>query len=550
MATVGTELPNGMSIGRRKVRSVVSNGMLCSAVELGLGDDAEGILQLDRRTAAGMGVAEALGLEPDVVYDLAIEGNRPDANCMAGVARDAAARLKLPFSLPTPDVARSGPPVGSLATVAVERPDLCPRFTATAVTGVEIASSPALVQKRLVLAGMRPINNAVDASNYVMLELGQPTHPYELERLGGGGLSVRAAREGERVVTLDGVERTMTAGQDCLICDANGEPVGIGGIMGGWSTEISATTTTVLLEAAWFGPMAISGTSKRLGLRTEASARFERGCDPAGIARAVGRFCQLLEGAAVAAGMVSVDAPEHLPAPARVAVRTERVNAVLGTALTDADVAAYLAPIGFSASLVEAGVHEVAIPTFRPDSEREVDVIEEVARHHGYSRIARSLPCIAAVGGLTPRQHERRRAREVLCGAGASEAWTSSLLGPGDHERAGLAGEAIELTNPLAREESLLRTSLLPGLLGALAHNANQRNPFVRLFEVGRVFPPPAGAEGLPEERELVAVALAAEGDDAAAARRVWDVLAGALRLDGPVTEAALVAGLHPGRAA
>ncbi|HEX7169012.1 MAG TPA: phenylalanine--tRNA ligase subunit beta, partial [Acidimicrobiales bacterium] len=557
LATIGTTLPNGMTIARRKLKKVFSNGMLCSAVELGLGQDAEGILILDPSTGAkpGMPVVDALGIEPDVVYDLAIEGNRPDANSVAGVARDAAARLGLPFRLPQPDVLRSGIAVDAMATIANDAPDLCPRFTATAITGVEIGPSPVWVQRRLALAGMRPINNVVDASNYVMLELGQPTHPYDLDKLPGRGLSVRRARPGEVVTTLDGVDRRLGAGDDCLICDAEGTPVGIGGIMGGASSEIDDSTTTVLLEAANFERMAIAWTSKRLSLRTEASARFERGVDPEGIERSVLRFCELIGTGTVAPGML--DDRSGVAERPRIRVRTARVNALLGTDLGDGEIRAYLAPIGFEATEVEAGVHEVVPPSFRPDVEREVDVVEEVARHHGFANIAKTVPHSPQVGGLTAYQRDRRTVREILVGAGVSEAQTPSLLGPGDHERSGITVPLIAAANAMIQEESILRASLVPGLLRSLAFNAARRRPDVAFFEIGRVWHHPAPTRtvtgrdaALPDEQEHVAVALGGRDADATAAKRVLDELVAGLRIADVTLDATTVEGMHPARTA
>ncbi|MGH9165625.1 MAG: YtpR family tRNA-binding protein, partial [Acidimicrobiales bacterium] len=247
LAGIGTVLPGGMEIARRKVRGEWSEGMICSAVELSLGEDAEGIMVLPEGLEVGARFAEAMGIGADVVYDLAIEANRPDALCMAGVARDAAARLGLPFAIPEAVVSRSSGPSVAPATVAVHAPELCPRFTATVLAGVAVAPSDPAVVRRLTLAGMRSINNVVDASNYVMLELGQPTHPYDLDALAGRGLLVRRAEPGEVVGTLDGVERRLGDGDDCVICDATGAPVGIGGIMGGASSEIGPRTTTVLV---------------------------------------------------------------------------------------------------------------------------------------------------------------------------------------------------------------------------------------------------------------------------------------------------------------
>ncbi len=546
LAPVGARLPGGMEIGRRKVRGEWSNGMLCSASELGLSADATGILVLPPAVAEpATPLADALGIRPDVVFDLDVTPNRPDALSIAGVARDLAARLGVPFRLPDPPG-----PGGSEATATVELQalDLCPRFTATVLEGVAVGPSPAWIANRLTLAGMRPINTVVDVSNYVMLELGQPNHPYDLDLLPGRGLVVRRAGPGERLVTLDGVDRALDA-DDCLICDAESRPVGIGGIMGGASTTISPATATVLLEAAWFSPLAIARTSKRLALRTEASARFERGVDPEGIDRSVARYCELAADVAGAGATgTTVDVRGRLPEPARVVVRTTRVNALLGTSLSPEEVRGYLEPIGFECVPAGDGDFRVTIPSWRPDSEREIDVVEEVARHHGYSSIARTVPAVRGVGGLTPYQRDRRRVREILVGVGLTEAWATSFLSPADLERAGLPLDVVELENPLVAEESVLRPSLLPGLLRAVVTNRAHRNPDAALFEIGHVFLPPANGAALPEEPEHLGVVLA--GGDAAQAARVWDVVARGLRLDGVALRAAPSPGMHRTRSA
>ncbi len=586
LAPVGAVLPGGFEIARRKMKGVVSNGMLCSPKELQLAEDHEGILVLGaapgvggagQSLVPGTALVEALGIERDVVFDLAVEANRPDAASVAGVARDLAAGLKVPFVLPDPPEPRSGPvPIGELARLEVVDLDLCPRFVARVLPAVAVTASEQWVARRLTLAGMRPLNNVVDASNYVMLELGQPTHPYDLDRLAGSGLRVRAARPGERLLTLDGVERRLgerSVGgaddrRDCLICDAEDHPVGIAGIMGGTSSEITDRTTRVLVEAAYFDPMAVARTSKRLGLRTEASARFERGCDPAGIDRAVARLIEVLgagDTVEVAAG--SIDVRGQVPGPRQVPVRLARVNAVLGTDLSAAQVTGLLEPIGFASVPEAGGVIEVTVPSFRPDSQREIDVIEEVARHHGYWRIARRRRSSPQVGGLTPYQRQRRLVRQVMAGLGAHEAWTASLLAPGDHTRVGWA-EGITVSNPLAPDESVLRRSVLPGMLRALAFNAARQRGEIRLFEVGNVFPPPTQervaaalsdrVDSVVEEREMLAVALGAPGDDAMSAAAAWYLLADAMGIEEvelvavppDASDPATAAGLHPTRRA
>ncbi len=307
-------------------------------------------------------------------------------------------------------------------------PELSPRFSGTVLSGITVGASPAWLARRLTLCGMRAINNVVDVSNYVMLEFGQPNHAYDLDHLPGRGLVIRRARAGETLVTLDGIERRL-ASDDCLICDAESSPVGIAGIMGGASSEISATSSTVLLEAAYFAPMAIARTGKRLGLFSEARARFERGTDPEIVDLAVNRFASLLP---CARGVtVDVRSEQSLPAPRRVLVRTGRVNAILGTSLTNEAVATLLAPIGFATEAgPEPDVQAVTIPTWRPDSEREIDVIEEIGRLHGYRNIGRTLPRgVRAGGGLNRYQKQRRLVRSILAGAGVSEAWTTTFLG-------------------------------------------------------------------------------------------------------------------------
>lgn len=595
LAPVGAVLPGGFEIARRKMKGVVSNGMLCSPRELDLAEDHQGILVLPTdgagAPAPGTALTEALGIERDVVFDLAVDANRPDAASVAGVARDLAARLKVPFEIAEPVAPQPAPDalsVHELASVEVIDRDLCPRFVARVLTAIEIGPSPPWVARRLTLAGMRPINNVVDASNYVMLELGQPTHPYDLDQLPGPGLRVRAARPGETIVTLDGEERRMgerSVGsgddlRDCLICDAMDEPVGIAGVMGGASSEISPATTRVLLEAAYFAPMAVARTSKRLGLRTEASARFERGCDPLGIDRAVARFFEVLaspgttDGAGASAPAPSsrialapgvIDVQGDVPRPRPVSVRISRVNALLGTELGEAEVAGLLEPIGFASRPLGDGLLEVVVPTFRPDTEREVDVIEEVARHYGYSRIARRRPFAPQVGSLTGYQRERRFVREVMAGLGADEAWTQTLLAPGDHERAGMAG-GVTVANPLVPDDKVLRQSLLPGMLQALAANAARRQEDLRLFEIGHVFPPPdddrvaRALEGrvqpVVDEREVLALAMSRSGDDAVSAAAAWSVLEDALRIahvelrqgQDPWPPGAVASGLHPTR--
>jgi phenylalanyl-tRNA synthetase beta chain len=561
LATVGTALPGGTTITRAKMRGEWSNGMLCSPGEIGAPDvpGVDGLLILPPGHAPGTPIGEVLG-GADVVWDLDVSPNRPDALSMAGIARDLAGALGLPFAWPSGTPAGSGArparpdPAGTRPQVVVDAADGCARFTAAVVAGVAVGPSPAWLARRLTLAGMRPINCVVDASNYVMLDVGAPNHAYDLDRLGGHGLLVRRAHGGETVVTLDGVTRVLVA-DDLLVCDATSVPVGIAGIMGGSSSEIGGSTTTVLVEAAWFEPDGVGRTGVRLGLASEARHRFERGVDPAIAPRAVSRFAQILAAASpgadiVVGPLVDVRSDADLPRPAVVTVRTDRVNAVLGTELDDEVVAKLLVGIGFEVEPTGAGSATVRVPTWRPDTGREIDVIEEVARLHGYRNIARRVPPATTRGGLTAYQRLLRQVRDVLAGAGLDEAWTTTFLAPGDLELAGLPAAAVTVANPLDRSESVLRSALLPGLLKAVRFNADRQQPDVRLFEVGRVFGRPGPGADLPAEREDLAVVVAGDGADATVTVRTWTVLAAALRLEGVGIVAGEVAGLHPTRSA
>jgi len=546
LATLGTAMPDGRLIERRKLRGEWSNGMLCSATELGLGDDADGILLLAVDHDPGTPLTEALGLTGDWLLDLEVNANRPDALSVAGVARDVAARFGVGFALPEVTAPSGGAPTAEVARVEIVDPDTCARFLARVLRGVTIGPSPSWLANRITQLGMRPINNVVDVSNYVMLELGHPNHAYDLAKVAGGTLRVRRAREGETLVTLDDVERVLVA-EDVLICDGDDAPIGLAGVMGGASTEIGDDTTEVLLEAAWWHPMQIARTSTRLNLRSEASRRFERGSDLWGLDRAVERFCALLAESGATAAPDTLDVRGDLPEVAPIRVRTDRVNLISGLDLDTATIRGLLEPIGFEVVGEGEGETILAPPSFRPDVVAEIDVIEEVARHHGYANLPQTTPTSPHTGGLSARQAERRRLRAALVGLGLAEALPMPFLAPDDLEHTGLDPVGITVTNPLDARESVLRTSLRPGLLRALAYNASHRNEGVGLFELGKAFLPPAAPGERPGEPEQLGVARA--GADAPAAVAVWSVLAEVLGLDAGL-EAAAVPGLHPTRSA
>jgi len=544
-ATPGTAMPDGRSIETKSIVGIPSEGMCCSARELGLGDDHGGILILDPETPVGVPYGKALGLAEEVVYDLDVLRNRPDAYGHVGVARDLAARFGVPFSASDGSIKATG--ALKSAPVEIVAGDRCPRFTTIVLSGVRVSSSPDWMASRLAAAGMRSINNVVDVSNYVMLETNQPNHAYDFERLGGGGFRIRLAREGETMVTLDDVERVLTAA-DLLICDLDDRPIGLAGIMGGQNTEISPDTTVIALETAWFEPLGIMKSVQRNGLRSEASARFERGMDPYGIDASVSRFIELLRltcpDLVVHEGAVDART-DHLPKPAVVEVRPARVGALLGAQFSAQEIVSLIAPLGFVGAL-HGDTVSVTVPTWRPDCGLEVDIIEEVARHYGYSRLGASVPKSTQPGGLSPVQQRRRRVRDVVLGLGVSEAMPHPFLTDGDLDRAGLSNEAVRLLNPLAVGDDVLRTSLRPGLLKAIAFNESHRRAGVSLFEVGHVYPP--SDDVLPAEHEVLAVVLA--GREAPAAVAVWRELATAMGWGARLDQSVVSAGLHPTRSA
>jgi phenylalanyl-tRNA synthetase beta chain len=550
-ATIGTVMPNGMEIAQRELRGQRSNGMCCSGAEIGFGEDAEGILVLNDRVIEGaelgMALGDALGIENDVLWDLEVNANRPDAMSVAGVARDLSAALGVPFSFPVHETNRSDESVTDLLDVEIVDPTLCGRFVATVLRNVTVSQSPAWMQNRLIQLGMRPINSVVDISNYVMLELGQPNHTFDLATVPNGRLQVRRAAEGETLVTLDDAERTLSS-VDGVITDETDTVVSLAGVMGGASTEISESTTDVLLEMAWWDPPSISRTVKRLNLPSEASTRFRRGCDWGdNIDRAMARFIQLAEEQGMVAVTGQVDVPGDVPDRTPVRVRPAKVNGLLGTALSADDMAGHLTSIGFGAEIVDGDL-DVTIPTWRWDTATETDIAEEVARMFGYANIVRTVPKGEAAGGLTEYQQARRLVREVLAGAGCDETLPMPFLAPGDLQNAGLPEDGVTLTNPLHAEESVLRTSLLPGQLKAIAYNQSHREPGTRLFEIDHVYRPAAEGELLPDEREYLAVALA--GEEAPAAVAVLDLLERALALPNVRLQSDRAPGLHPTRTA
>jgi phenylalanyl-tRNA synthetase beta chain len=497
VALPGAMLPGGQQIGRAKLRGVESAGMILSAAELAIAEESAGILVLEEDgLAPGTALSEALPIaEP--VLELEVTPNRVDCFGIYGVAREVHAISAAPLAVaPWEEDAPAegdGDATG-YASVAVEVPDLCPRFTARVFTDVQIGPSPLWLQARLTAAGQRPINNVVDITNYAMLLTVQPLHAFDLDKVPGGALTVRAAGDGEKMATLDGVERVLDA-ETVLVCDSNG-PSGIAGIMGGQVSEVSDATTRVLLEVANWNGTNILRTSRMLGLRSEASSRFEKQLHPELCMRAqriASRLMVELCGAKLVPGTIDVAA--EIPEPRRIVLRGSRVEGLLGMAIEQADQVAYLERLGFGVE-VEGDDLAVTVPPDRHhDVTREVDLIEEVARVHGLDEnLPTTLPTtVGQVGGLSREQKLRRRAEDALRDLGFDEIVGWSFTDPEETSRLRIAtddprADAIALDNPLSEDQSTMRTTLLGSLLGVAQRNQAHGAPAVALYESARIY--------------------------------------------------------------
>jgi phenylalanyl-tRNA synthetase beta chain len=464
----------------------------------------------ERLTAAGLPVDGVQVTDGDALYDLDIFTNRPDCMNHLGVAREYAALTSSRLRPPDVSLAAVGRPTHEAASVRIEAPDLCARYAARCVLGVHVGPSPDWLRQRLESIGQRAINNVVDATNFVLWEIGHPLHPFDLDRLEGRTIVVRRARPGERLVTLDGTERTLTA--DMPVIADETRPVALAGIMGGRASEISPGTTNVLLESAWFEPVPVRRTARALGLRTDASHRFERGADPEAVLQALDRAAQII--ARIAGGTITGEPLDMFPRPMprRVIVfRPSRARDLLGTDLEDAWMRGSLERLGFAVAPGRDGAWSVTVPSFRRDVEREPDLIEEVARQRGYDAIPERLPLLPVEGeGRTALDATFEAARRAMRAAGLSEAINYVMV---DKEEAALfapgAPPPVALTNPLQADAAYLRTSLLPGLLHNLAHNLNHGLEAVRLFEIGTTFRKSAP---VPDERPRLAFVLTGRG--------------------------------------
>ena len=558
-AEPGAVLAGGFEIGSREIRGVTSHGMICSENELGLGEDHAGILVLEPDAPVGAEFADWVAL-PDVVFDLSITPNRPDAMSVLGIARDLAAYYGVGLRMPSADVSTT--PGVPRVTVQIEDPTGCFRFATRESRGVRVGPSPFWMRHRLRISGFRPISTAVDVTNYVMLELGQPLHAFDVDRIAGDRLTVRRAMPGETVTTLDGVDRELTV-EDLVICDESG-PTSLAGTMGGAASEVNEATSQILLEAASWDPPTVMWMSRRHGLRSEASARFERGVDrelpPIALTRAVS-LLQAIGGGDVVETMGDVIAvPFERPV---IELAVAEVERILGPGFDGPRIGSLLEAIGMKVRGEDPLL--VTVPGYRPDVERPIDLIEEVARLHGYDRFEATVPT-GRGGGWTPAQRRMRRLRETLVGLGLSQATHLSFIGMDDLEAFGYATthearRVVIVKNPLREEQAILRTTLLPGLLASARYNLSHGAQGVGLFETGKVFfdRPDADDSRIPDQPDRLGFVIVgghggsemdrpARPADAFTATGVWRTLARSLGIPVELV-AANPPGYHPGRA-
>ncbi len=528
VALVGATLPNGLTIKKAKLRGIESRGMNCSADELGMGGDHDGLLILPADAPVGVPFAQYQGLS-DTILELEITPNRPDCLAVVGVAREVGAVYGTESRGVVASPVETGAPVVESVRVRIESDELCPRYAARLIRNVKIGASPQWLAERVIACGARSISNVVDITNYVMFELGQPLHAFDADLLtrdadGMVTIGVRTAAAGERLTTLDGVERALAADM-LVITDASG-PIALAGVMGGESTEVHDATVNILLEAASFEPSSVSRSSRRLGLFSEASSRFEKSVDREACVAALDRAAELMTdlcGGEVAPGIVDI---YPLPVePVRLTLRSERLRALLGADIAAEESASILRRLGCEAIVSSAfegsdAVLDVAVPSFRPDLHREIDLIEEVLRIYGMDRIVSTLPSGAGrLGELTRDQKWRERIGATLRACGLNETMTYSFADPEDVARLRIElpddEVPVELLNPMSGEHAVLRRSLLPGLLRSVSYNQRRGTEDIHLYEIGSTFRTAVGRKQ-PKERGSVAGVLAGAWQPAA----------------------------------
>ena len=517
----GKMTPGGIKIKKGKLRGVESFGMMCSIEELGSTREMYpeapeyGIYIFPEDAVVGESAVKALGLD-DVVFEYEITSNRVDCYGVLGIAREAAATFQKKFCPPVVEVKENDEKASDYVKVTVENPELCPRYCARVVKNVKIGPSPKWMQRCLASNGIRPINNLVDITNYVMEEFGQPMHAYDLDTIANQEIVVRRAGKDEKFVTLDGQERIMDENV-LMICDGE-KAVGIAGIMGGENSMITDDVKTVLFEAACFDGTSIRLSSKRIGLRTDASGKFEKGLDPNNAQAAIDRACQLMEelGAGeVVGGMVDVCSETR--EPSRVKFEPEKINKLLGTSLTKEEMIDYLGRVELA---YDEKTDEIVAPTFRQDIHCNADVAEEVARFYGYDKIPMTLPTGEATTGKLPfKLRIQEVARDIAEYCGFSEGMSYSFESPKVFDKLCIPEDSdlrkvITISNPLGEDYSIMRTSTLNGMLASLSTNYNRRNKDVRLYELGNIYLPKSlPVTELPDERTMFTLGMYGKGD-------------------------------------
>jgi phenylalanyl-tRNA synthetase beta chain len=512
IALPGTEFPEGFVLEKSVIRGQASEGMLCSEGELGLGADRSGIMVLDPSLSVGDKLASALALS-DTVFEIEITPNRPDCLNLIGVAREIAAIQKVSLTYPDFNLDDKSNTISERTSIIIEAPDHCPRYVARLLEDIKIKPSPFWMQERLLSIGQRPINNIVDVTNFILMETGQPLHAFDFDFLEENRIVVRTADKGERFVTLDGKEHVLDP-EMLMICDGQ-KAVAIGGVMGGLNSEIKDSTTRVLLESAYFNPVSVRRTSKRLGLSTEASHRFERGANPAGQIAAANRAAKLmveLGGGRLISGLI-----DEYPNPQSVKslkLSIKSTNRLLGTQVQRKEIANLLKSIEFSVETKGSKGNEdfltVTPPSFRVDISRPEDLMEEVARLLGYNNIPTTFPEMPASGRSSHKEIDlRNRVRLLMAGLGFREAINYSFAHKQSADKLRIKSAdprrlMVDILNPLTEDQAVMRTSLVPGLLESMHHNFSQQIKNLKIFEIGKIFINET-AQHLPKETEILA---------------------------------------------
>ena len=547
-------LPGGIKIKKGKLRGVESNGMLCSLGELGLTLHdfpyaiEDGIFVLQEDCQPGQPICEAIGLD-DIKVEFEITSNRPDCFSVIGLAREAAATFDKPLTLHTPVVKAGNGSCKDMLDVKIEEPSLCSVYSARIVENVRVKPSPRWMRERLRAMGVRPINNIVDITNYVMLEYGQPMHAFDLRFIEDKTIRVRRAKDGETITTLDGVDRTLT--HDNLVIADSKKPVAIAGVMGGEYSGIMDDTTTIVFESACFDGSSVRTTARDQGMRTDASSRYEKGLDPNNCLPALERACELVElldAGDVLDDIIIDDHSSH--EQRRIPLETEWTNRFLNIQLTAEEMKAILKKID-----CQFDGDTILVPTFRPDLEHKADIAEEIARFYGYNRIPSTPLCGDAQGKYTPRQKFEDKISNTMLALGLSEIMTYSFLSPKAYDKIGMPEQdclrnSVTISNPLGEDTSIMRTTALPSMLDTLARNYNNRNGAVALFELASEYYPVEGQE-LPDEKTKLIAGLYGDDCDFFTAKGMVEQLLDTLFISNYEFEASSNEyAYHPGRCA